>query len=878
MGDLEKTVKIFFRGVDDVSKPLGTMSSKINKFSSDVSKIGSPFSNITKGVIALDAAIAAMVAGGLAYSINQFATFEDRMLKVKGVLGANQEEYAKLTELTKHLGATTRYTAEEAASGLEFLALAGMSTAEAMEALPRVLELAQASGLALKDTADIVTNIMAGYGIETNKLASTNDVLTATFTNSNTSLHQLGEAFKFVGPVAKSLGFSIEETAATLGILGNAGYQAEKGGTALRNIMLALVAPAGNMGKLMKELGVNTSELGVDFASSRNALDSLGVSIKDSSGNIRPFTDILAQIKTGLEKIPDEADRTATLIEIFGKRGGPQMAALLSQGTEAIDGLKGKINSLGGVTGDIAAEMESGMGGIKRALRSAFDSIFIEIGEKSAEAISKGANSLVELMRVISKEVKVDTFKPLFDVLAELSEEMGKTLDEIAKNLPEALDGVEFSGLAESLRELAEVFSGAFDDVDLTSVKGLEAVIQKVVNGLSGLTSTTTGIAEVLVSIGKKILGVADSLGSLDDEQWEIVGNLAALGTALTGLASVIAVGGALVAGISAFAGLFSSGGIMATAITGAIALFTGPFGLAASIAAIAAAVAKFSWDSMNKDHSETMDKMEKTRKKIQTVSEQIKDLPSNVSTIEIWAAVDRGELDEAQRMIDELTGKKHQVDVKLNTDNVKEDISWADDINKEIWIDVNAPMEKFDKTIEKLKEIPTEKIIEIKAQGEIDKYIAKVEADANTVQAALEWKAKVDISELDMFRETTVAAFDSIGESVAAVTSSTTDMFRSVVGQWNELSGFDQNVLMREVEKQQQEQSKLTNSLIALNDAQSKMMVAKAEAIEKGDGEIRITADGLIPSLKMVLFDILRLARVEVNELNEEFLLGIDA
>lgn len=873
MGDLEKTVKIFFQGVDGLSKPLGTMSSKMNRFSSDVSKMGEPFANVTKGILALDAAIAAMVAGGLAYSLNQFASFEDRMLKVKGVLGANQEEYRQLTELTKDLGATTRYTAEEAASGLEFLALAGMSASESMEALPRVLELAQASGLALKDTADIVTNIMAGYGIETDKLAQTNDVLTATFTNSNTSLHQLGEAFKFVGPVAKSLGFSIEETAATLGILGNAGYQAEKGGTALRNIMIALVAPAGNMGKLMKELGVDTKEFGVDISSSRNALDSLGVSIKDSSGNILPFTEILAQVKTGLEKIPDEADRTATLIEIFGKRGGPQMAALLSQGAEAIDGLENKINSLGGVTGKIADEMESGLGGIKRALISAFDSVFIEIGEKSSDAIANGANSMAKLMRVISSEVKADTFKPIFDLMAEFSNELGENLDQIAENLPEALDGVEFDGLTESLRELAEVFTGLFDDVDLTSVEGLEKGIQGVVDGLSKLVSTTTGIAEVFVGIGGVIIDVVQALGELDDEQWEIAGNIAAVGTALTGLASVVAVGGALTAGIKAFAGLFASSSLLSTGITGIVALLSGPAGLVVGIGSLAAAVAGFSWGRMNKEHDETIRQMEDTRQKIQDVSEQISNLPTDVSTVEIWAAVDAGDLEKAQAMIDDVTGETHVAKVEVDASGVTNDTSWADDISQDIWVGVDVETENIEKAKEKVAELPTQKELEIKLQGEIDKDIQRIITSAETVQNAFEWTAKVDIAEVEAQAKIVESTFGSINTSI----ESTADLMGQALNALSDPGSFEQKWSALDILREEADlREKSFDLQKKLTEAQVRDIESRIEARENGESEITINCDGLEPTLEMIMWEIMKKVQVRANENASEFLLGI--
>ena len=912
MADLSKTIAIIFSGVDQLSSPLKSMSGQINKFGSDVSAIGDPFHQVTKGVLALDAAIIAMTAGGLAYSIAQFATFEDRMLKVKGVIGATEEEYQMLTDMTKELGATTRYTAEEAAAGLEFLALAGMDTVTAMAALPEVLNLAAAAGLGLKETADIATNIMAGFGIAATELGKTNDVLTATFTNSNTSLHQLGEAFKFVGPVAKSLGFTIEETAAVLGVLGNAGYQAEKGGTALRNIMLALVAPAGNMGKLMKELGVDTTELGVDFASSRNALDSLGVVIKSSTGEILPFSNILGQIKTGLEQIPDPADRTATLIEIFGKRGGPQLAALLNQGVFAVTNLETKIKSLGGITSKIAAEMESGMGGIQRALVSAFNAIAIEVGEKSAEAIEDGARSMVDVIRVISNEVDSGTFKPLFDLLEQFSDQLGSELDVIAKNLPAALKGVDFSQLVDSLKSLAGVFGSVFDDVDLTSVEGLRTTIQNVVNSLTKLTYTTKGIAEILIEVAKVIYSVVENLKALDSDDWEIVGNLAALGTALTGLATVIAVGGALVAGMTAFAGLFASGGILAMGMSGIIALMTGPVGIAVGLAALLLSFSRASVaverylratstlknslveyakltgnEKILENVTKLDDKTAAAAGQFESLSHYIQDFPDEVKT-SILATFNEKGIDAALAEVgsynSSISGIPAEKETKLKAESDAQSFARAANAlslvapdEKETVVKPKVNEKDVVEANKDLDEIHEFKMVEIQLQGDIDIALADIKANADMVQTAFEWTAKLDIAQIEADAKQVAAAFDAAASSVSATAAAAADMFSSLVGNWGDIKwASDRNALMSMVQQQIDLEKDALSIQRDLTEAQIEYMQAKSDALKNGDGLIKIESDGLEPALEMIMWQILEKVQLRVTEEAAEFLLGL--
>ncbi len=338
--------------------------------------------------------------------VGTFADFDDTMRQVGAVSGAVGQQFEQMTALAKEMGATTRYTASDAAAGMKYLSMAGLDANESMAALPRTLQLAAAAGMDLGRAADIVTNIMTGYGKTAEELGQVNDTLVATFTSSNTSLDELGTAFSYVGPIAKELGLEFNETAASLGLLANAGYKGEKGGAALRNILATLIAPTTNMGKLFDKLGVDTEELGVNMADSANALKSLGVEIKDSSGNIRPMKEILADLQKGLAEIPDAADRSAVILNIFGKRAGPAMAAMLGQGSAALGELKEKIDGLEGIAGDVADQMESGLGGAIRALKSAWEGLRIALGE----GIGKTVTASLEFFRekIIAAKEKIE--------------------------------------------------------------------------------------------------------------------------------------------------------------------------------------------------------------------------------------------------------------------------------------------------------------------------------------------------------------------------------------------------------------------------------------------------------------------------------------
>jgi TP901 family phage tail tape measure protein len=529
---LEKTIEIIFQGDDRTGDAMGRVVGNMGKLESAVTSVTGPLAAVADTVLKLEAALFGMSAGALVYSISAYADYEDVMLRVKGVMGANEEQYARLTSVTRELGATTRYTAAEAAEGLLFLGMAGFKVDEAIGALPSVLQLAAASATDLGRSADILTNIMTGYGIGVSDLVRVNDVLVATFTNSNTSLDELGQAFKYVGPIAKALGLEIEETAAILGILADAGYKADMGGTALRNILIALVEPSSNMSKMFEKLGVDTSEFGVNLASSASALQSLGVTVKDSNGELRPFADIMDDIRAGLEKIPDPADRAAILMEIFGKRGGPQMAALLEQGGDAVRDLMDKIWSLGGVAEKIAEEMESGMGGAIRVLKSSMAEMSIAIGAAVSGDLKNEVVKIAELFRAVAAEVDKGTFDPIVDAIIRVARDFGDYAQAIAQALPEALQKVKFDGFVRSMDDLVETVKRLFGAVfpeNLTTAEGLAAAIQKIVNAWETLNTITSGILEswepVFRALGQLIEQLGDSESALSRWATEI-GNL----------------------------------------------------------------------------------------------------------------------------------------------------------------------------------------------------------------------------------------------------------------------------------------------------------------------------------------------------------------
>lgn len=305
-------------------------------------------------------------------SLRAAGDFEQGMNRVAAVSGATADELERMSDLAKEMGRTTQFTAGQAADALGFLAMAGFNAEQSMAALPHTLTLAASAQMDLGEAADIVSNVLSGYAMETEDLARVNDVLVATFTSTNTNLQQLGEAMTYAAPVAAAAGIQFEEASAAIGLMGNAGIQATMAGTSLR-------------GALTRMLDSNI----------QSKLAELGVTVTDAEGRLLSLTEIVRQLEP-------HADNTGAMMEIFGQRAGPAMLALISQGADGLANLTTELENAGGTAERIAARQMEGFNGAMRRLQSAFEGFQIALAESGlidwVASLATGLASLLTKM------------------------------------------------------------------------------------------------------------------------------------------------------------------------------------------------------------------------------------------------------------------------------------------------------------------------------------------------------------------------------------------------------------------------------------------------------------------------------------------------
>jgi|GEM_PF-3542038 len=339
--------------------------------------------NFGQSATALGARIAAAgvaAATPFALSVRTFSSFDDAIRSVRAVTQASEADFASLTDTAKRLGASTSFTASQVANLMTELGRAGFAPAQINEMTGAVLSLARATGTDATLAAGIMSASIRQFGMAATDAARVADILTATANKSFNSVEQLGDALSYAGPVAADFGMSMEDTLAILGGLGNVGIQASSAGNALRRLLTMTASEA----KKMREI--------------------FGVSFVDAAGNARPLVDVLDEVNKATADL-GTAERAQKFNEAFGLLG-ITAASATGRMAGSIRDLRDELDKAQGTADKTAAEMDAGLGGAFRILKSSIEGVAIAIGESLAPVltdivgrITQAAQSAIEWIK-----------------------------------------------------------------------------------------------------------------------------------------------------------------------------------------------------------------------------------------------------------------------------------------------------------------------------------------------------------------------------------------------------------------------------------------------------------------------------------------------
>lgn len=440
------------------------------------------------GVIGTAAALGAAIYAG---PVKKSRELEAQMSTVKAISNATTEDMTRLTDMAKHMGATTQFTAVEAGKALEYMAMAGWKTDQMLGGLPGIMNLAAASGEDLGQVSDIVTDALTAFNMTADQSGRFADVLAQASSNANTNVSMMGATFQKVAPVAGTLGYSVEDMSLGIGLMANASVKAETAGTSLKTALANMAKPTKQMQAYM---------------------DKYGISLTNADGSMKTFREVIDNLRSSLGGL-SKTEKTAAATAIFGKESFAGMLAIVNASDADFKKVSDAVNNAAGAAKRMAAIKLDNLEGDVTLLKSATDGLQTAIGDALLPTFRAGTQQLTKFVSNLTEFINAnpELVRTIVKVTAGL-------LAFKAAALTAKLGFLELKGGVLTIQKVMALFKGK------TALAGVEAVgfagkvkgVAKSVTGyFSGIGSAAGGVGRAFGQMfsGTKIGGAFSKIG-----------------------------------------------------------------------------------------------------------------------------------------------------------------------------------------------------------------------------------------------------------------------------------------------------------------------------------------------------------------------------
>lgn len=395
------------RSLEEQANQSATALQKIGATGEKLQTVGNKISSVGQKLLP----VTGVVTGLGTAAVKTAADFDSAMSRVAAVSGATGSDFDSLRDKAREMGAKTKFSATEAADAMNYMAMAGWKTEDMLSGIGGVMYLAAASGEDLATTSDIVTDALTAFGLTAADSGHFAEVLAAASSNANTNVSMMGETFKYCAPVAGALGFSVEDTAEAIGLMGNAGIKASQAGTSMRSIMTNLTG---------------------DVKLSGAAIGDVTIATTNADGSMRRLSAILADCRGAFAGMT-EAEKANNAEALVGKNAMSGFLALMNAAPEDIEKVSGAVNNCKDAAKNMADTMQDNLEGQLTILKSQLQELAISFGDllmPAVRSIVSGLQGMVDVLNAMP-----DGVKRVIMIVALLAAALGPVLIIIGKTL-----------------------------------------------------------------------------------------------------------------------------------------------------------------------------------------------------------------------------------------------------------------------------------------------------------------------------------------------------------------------------------------------------------------------------------------------------------
>lgn len=472
----------------------------LDDLGNDAKGAGTEMDNTSQKAFSLGEAIKkmAMVIGAvkIANGFKQFVQdsiglgeeYTHMMSEVSAISGATGEEYAMLQETAREYGASTVFTATQAAEALKYMSLAGWSASQSAQGLPGVLNLAAASGMELGAASDMVTDYLTAFGMEAGEATYMADMLSYAQSNSNTTTQQLGEAFLNSAAAMHSAGQDIETTTAFMEAMANQGTKGSRAGTQMAAVVRDITQKmkdystaeelaAASASGLTSVTGDMNDLLGTSAIQIGNML----VPVSDAKGNFRDLTDIMTDVETSLDGL-GTAEASAALMDTFTDRSVRGVRQILTEGMDKVKEYEERLRHSQGAAERAAETMNDNLAGDKAKMTSALQEMQLQVFEGLEGTLRGGTQYMTNTIIPILTSWVPQAAQSAAEGIGKIGNALAPMLETILKN-PQAVSTA-FKSIGAGLLAFGSVnrissVMNAFNNGTLTTSGGVIGAVAK---------------------------------------------------------------------------------------------------------------------------------------------------------------------------------------------------------------------------------------------------------------------------------------------------------------------------------------------------------------------------------------------------------------
>jgi len=908
VADAQKTIELIFQGVDKTGAATQAALNNAEKFSSSIKNVTQPIADFTAGALKLEAGLLAAGAAVVAFSVRSAADFDSAFRQISTIIDASAEDLDGFKKAILDYASTSTQPLEKITNALGNAIGSGVDWSESLSLISTAEKLAVATRSDLDGTTKVLVSTLNSYGMSIDEAGKVSDLFFKIIDEGDIGMNDLAASFAKVAPVAKISGVSLEEVGAAIATLTASGIKPAESIEYLRGAISNIISPSGQARDVAAELGIEFNAAGLKA----NGLAGLLQQVADKTGG--------------------SADQMKVL---FGDIGGFTAAATLA-GPQA-EKFRDTLASMGDVAGATDEAFKKITGSLDvsgQKIASAFNALAVSIGQPLLDEFGGVAEAIAKIFQSLGASVTSGSLKELVDYIESNMQGVQKALEQVAKNLPEALKNADLSGFIGGIDAVTGAFTRLFGGIDITTVDGLTRAIEVAGAAFLGLSKFTEGVIESFKPLFDQLVKIAGQVDGINPGFLEMAGNISGAVTQFNvlagGISGILPWLETLVGLLVAKEGMSLIGGLQK--LTTTLPMFSAALQSAGVVFAAYFASEKIvqlvdalgQWWAANEKLKESQKQAEEVNKRAGTTLERFAETTGiAVKTIDeaskliddgkvVWSEAANGWVKAGDALANVSKTAKDSVNPFEAANNAMlaqaaaaekagGSVKGLGGAQTEVYENVKKIVPVFDAATGKITGY-REEMVRVKVgvdefgakTGKASESVAKIAKETEKAQEAqrkwAEELAKMDFQKsMELIKQQTalmvanieadtkkaVAAFESLNTGITSTGQVLTQLFKSYEN-YDNLSWGAIDKIEAQMERENAYREKQFALQERMTEAQIKSMNAQTDALLKGDGLIKIDGAGLKPHLEAFMWEILQAIQVRVNADGLKLLLGV--